>query len=216
LLFTSLQQSNRHRQRRTVPQTGDIFNRNRILETGIFFEILKNTYSDRCGYTFINKKRFHDINRQCSLFLLPYLYRMKKIKCLLIDDDLEELEIFRFALDELSTPSVCYSARTGKEALKFLLTNKQHPDFIFLDMNMPRMDGKQCLAAIKKLETACRIPVILYSSTFIDHQKKDLLSLGATGFLTKTSSIPDLAAKLSRLFGVKEKSQSKRAVSVLT
>jgi CheY-like chemotaxis protein len=136
---------------------------------------------------------------------------MKKIKCLLIDDDAEELEIFRFALEELDVPATCFSARTGKEALKFLLTSRQRPDFIFLDMNMPRMDGKQCLAAIKKLDGVAHIPVILYSCTFIDHQKRDLLNLGAGGFLTKTASIPDLARKLGNFFLSREKKEEKKS-----
>jgi CheY-like chemotaxis protein len=125
---------------------------------------------------------------------------MEPIVCLLIDDDSEESEIFHYALEELAFKVKCHSVTSGKEALSFLNNRPSKPDYIFLDLNMPRMDGKQCLREIRKLGKADSIPVILYSTAFLEGQKQDLETLGADGFITKTNSVFDLHTELAKFF----------------
>ena len=72
---------------------------------------------------------------------------MKKT-VLLVDDDLEEHEIFGQALKKFNSDIEFISAMNGKHALKFL--KQELPDWIFLDVNMPVMNGIETLYAIKK------------------------------------------------------------------
>ena len=91
---------------------------------------------------------------------------MQPFVCLLIDDDSEECEIFQYALEELKLPIECYLATSGKQALEDLKHRRLRPDYIFLDLNMPKMDGTQCLQEIKRLNDHADVPVILYSTFF--------------------------------------------------
>jgi CheY-like chemotaxis protein len=125
---------------------------------------------------------------------------MKPLVCLLIDDDAEEAEIFHYALEELNRPVKCLDARSGKEAIAYLSKHPGQVDYIFLDMNMPRMSGVECMQQLRKLDTASSTPIVLYSSAFLEEQQEMLKALGARDFLVKTGSVFDLQNSLFRLF----------------
>ena len=132
---------------------------------------------------------------------------MKPIVCLLIDDDAEEAEIFHYALEELNRPVKCLDARSGKEAIAYLTKHPGDVDFIFLDMNMPRMSGIECMKQLRKLDAVSSVPIVLYSSAFHDDQQDILRSMGASDFLVKTGSVFDLQNSLFRIFEVHEKNR---------
>jgi CheY-like chemotaxis protein len=120
------------------------------------------------------------------------------ITCFLIDDDVDDQEIFELALRDVDHSIKCYYANDGVEAVNKLNSEIGFiPDFIFLDLNMPRMNGIQCLAQIKKITRLKDVPVIMYStssdSKFINEAKKN----GASDYLTKPSSIRQLTNVLS-------------------
>ena len=85
---------------------------------------------------------------------------------LLVDDDPDDFEMFREALKLLNERAECLHAWDGKEAID-LLSNEIIilPDYIVMDVNMPRMGGKECLIKIKKNKRLKDIPVIFYSTT---------------------------------------------------
>lgn len=116
----------------------------------------------------------------------------RPINCLLIDDDIEEPEIFMSALRRLHLPANCTSVLSGSEAMALLEKNEIEPDIIFLDLNMSPMSGRQFLEAIKKSEFHHNIPVVIYSTTSIQTQKNEIQGLVAAGFIRKTSSLNDL------------------------
>lgn len=125
---------------------------------------------------------------------------MRSITCLLIDDDTDEPDIFRSALKKLDRPATCISAVSGTEALTILEKKDTSPDIIFLDMNMSPMNGKQCLKEIKKLQQTRTVPVIIYSTAPIVSQRKEMVEIGAAGFIMKTSSLNHLADLLKECF----------------
>src|SRR5690606_30481200 len=84
---------------------------------------------------------------------------MKTLVCLLIDDDAEEAEIFHYALEEFSSSVKCVSASSGKEAIAYLTKHPGVVDYIFLDMNMPRMSGLECLTQLKKMGLSASVPI---------------------------------------------------------
>jgi CheY-like chemotaxis protein len=122
------------------------------------------------------------------------------ITCLLVDDDADDLEIFSIAAAEIEAPIVCVTAVDGVDALHKLGNDENFiPDFIFLDLNMPRMNGKQTLVELKKIPRLANIPVIIYSTSARPLDVQETLQLGAFHFLTKPSSITKLTTELSAL-----------------
>jgi DNA-binding response OmpR family regulator len=90
---------------------------------------------------------------------------MKNI-LLLIGNNENELDFFIEALHEIYFTCDCIYTRDAEVALRFL--SYTVPDFIFLDFNIPEMNGLDCLKEIKKLTIRESIPVILYSNEMND------------------------------------------------
>jgi CheY-like chemotaxis protein len=117
---------------------------------------------------------------------------MRYKNILLIDDDDDDQEIFLSAVEELSGSVHCIALSGATDALQKLTSKILHPDVIFLDLNMPIMNGQQFLVEIKKNEELKNIPVIIFSTTShcttIQHTKK----LGAFDFITKPARYDEL------------------------
>lgn len=127
---------------------------------------------------------------------------MKQPKiCLLVDDDPDDQEVFLTALNDVSTSALCLVAADGDRALELLHNEETIPDYIFLDLNMPRMDGFEFLTAMKKSSVLRNIPVIVYSTTSQHAQIEKAKRLGATEFFTKTYKYKELCALLQKYFG---------------
>jgi CheY-like chemotaxis protein len=73
------------------------------------------------------------------------------------------------------------------------------PDLIFLDMNMPKLNGKQVLREIKKTRSLASIPVIMYSTSFAPRDIEEIKELGAVFYLLKPSRFDDLCASLTKI-----------------
>ncbi len=111
----------------------------------------------------------------------------------LIDDDLDDLEFFRDALFEFDSSIQFITSSNGEKALQQLRDwTAPFPDFIFLDLNLPRIDGKKCLVEIKKMEAFLNTPVIIYSTSSDQKIINEVLGLGAAHFLVKPNRFSDL------------------------
>lgn len=132
----------------------------------------------------------------------------KKIICLLIDDDKDDQEIFKLALQDINQDVICLTADDGAEGLKILQSNESFaPSYIFLDLNMPRMTGKDCLSEIKKDTRLAGIPVVIYSTSSDPKDISDSKSLGASDYIIKQFSITSLKTILSRYFNTEAQTQ---------
>ena len=118
----------------------------------------------------------------------------------MVDDDEDDREIFNIALRDLGEHIHCVLASDGMDALEKLRGPDALPDFIFLDLNMPRMDGKECIAEIKKDKRLNDIPVVIYSTSSNAKDRADATRLGAMHFFTKPPSISALTHALSDIF----------------
>jgi len=117
---------------------------------------------------------------------------MKKL--FLIDDDIDDQEFFMEALGKLENVTLSGLANNGKEALDKLIHSDVLPDFIFLDFNMPLMNGIECLAELKKMPLTKDIPVFMLSTAF---EQADLSKrIGAKGFIKKSADIHRLEMQL--------------------
>ena len=119
------------------------------------------------------------------------MYSPKKI--LIVDDDPDDVDLFYEAVREVDPTADCISKKDGDQALDFLNAEGiKLPDFIFLDLNMPRLNGIQCLAQIKKIKKLSHIPVIIYSTTRRMGDEEESKKLGAIYFLTKPTNFSDI------------------------
>jgi CheY-like chemotaxis protein len=120
---------------------------------------------------------------------------MKKItSILLIDDDEEDKNFFREALQEVDNTVQYFEANNGQHALDMLnASNALLPDLIFLDLNMPVMDGKQCLQSIMRSKKLCHIPIIIYTTSHQQYDIDETKKLGASHFITKPIYFEDIS-----------------------
>jgi CheY-like chemotaxis protein len=120
---------------------------------------------------------------------------------LAVDDDREDLDLFCDVVTEIDSTIDVMRAESGEEALDFLLTRAVTlPDFIFLDINMPRVDGRECLKAIRKEKLTKLLSVIMYSTSLSSADKALFEKLNAK-FLTKASTFDQLRSSLQMILG---------------
>jgi CheY-like chemotaxis protein len=128
--------------------------------------------------------------------------KMKNPKTLyLIDDDNDDLEFFCEAVNCIDNSIICLKATDSEAALSAF---KKHdvpvPDMIFLDLNMPLVDGRQFLSEIKRLPTYKQVPVVIYSTSSHQKDKDETRQLGAALFVTKPYSLEELVTELGEIF----------------
>jgi CheY-like chemotaxis protein len=130
---------------------------------------------------------------------------MKNYKILLVDDDVDDQFFFMDAIKSLNKPVECAVANNGIEAIHHLNKIPPPPSLIFLDLNMPKMNGFECLEKIKKLEQYRDIPVVIFSTSSNPKEKERTTRLGAKVFLTKTSNFRKLQKQLDDILKVELK-----------
>lgn len=115
----------------------------------------------------------------------------------LTDDDPDDQMLFQEALAE-ADPTVQYSsAHDGVDALEKLQTATTFPDLVFLDVNMPKMNGIDCLKELQKSERLRSIPVIMYSTS--SYYKKECLDNGAADYIEKLDDYQKLCTTLRQI-----------------
>lgn len=119
---------------------------------------------------------------------------MKKgMSFLIVDDDADDRTLFVDTVRELDEFIECRIAENGEQALKLLRDSEYPvPDFIFLDLRMPRLDGKKCLLEIKKEERLMNIPVVIYTTSKGVEESKELRAMGAFHFITKPRNADEI------------------------
>lgn len=116
---------------------------------------------------------------------------------LLIDDDEDEHEIFSSALQMAIGAFNFISAGSCEEALSLL--QQIDPDYIFIDVNMPRTNGMICLEEIKKIDRVSHVPVYMYSTGMNARDGQKALLLGAVDYIIKPNSITSLSTLLKTI-----------------
>jgi CheY-like chemotaxis protein len=115
------------------------------------------------------------------------------IRLLLADDDADDRMFFKDALEELPVSSLLNSVNNGDQLMKLLKNESTTlPDILFLDLNMPRKTGFECLDEIKRNEKLKSLQVIIYS-TSLDHEVVNLLyEKGAHRYIRKPGDFSSL------------------------
>ncbi|WP_264538527.1 response regulator [Flavobacterium sp. N1736] len=118
---------------------------------------------------------------------------------LLADDDEDDCDFFKEALEELNLPTSLVTVNDGVQLMDYLSKSgaENLPDILFLDLNMPRKNGLECLTEIKQANEYKNLPVIIFS-TSLDRDIVDLVyEKGAVHYIRK----PGEFAKLKKVIG---------------
>ena len=125
---------------------------------------------------------------------------MKKTKTIfLIDDDKDDQQFFLTSLSEIDNTIQCNLANNGKDALDKLNNSSTTPDLIFIDINMPLMNGFECLTELRKQDRFSKTPIVILTTSKADAEAQCARVLGANVFLTKPSSVRLLQTKLQHV-----------------
>jgi CheY-like chemotaxis protein len=119
---------------------------------------------------------------------------------LLADDDADDCLLFEDALREICVATTLVTANDGVELMAILQkTVPPPPDVIFLDLNMPRKDGFECLREIRQTQKLKDIPVVIFSTSGQDDTIARVYSEGADIYIKKPGSFPKLKAAIKQI-----------------
>ncbi len=118
----------------------------------------------------------------------------------LADDDEDDRLFFTDAFEELKINTIVNTVNNGRELLNYL----NHPEtvlphIIFLDLNMPILNGIDCLKEIKQNDKFKDIAIAIYSTSSSDQDVEDTFVLGANIYIKKPSNFNDLKKIVSEV-----------------
>jgi len=114
----------------------------------------------------------------------------------MVDDDADDQFFFCDAINELNNGLKCTTAYNGIDALK-KIEIPPPPDVIFLDLNMPVMNGFEFITVLQKDEKLKDIPVVIFTTSSSEHDKQKALRLGAKHYITKPTEFAKLKSMLT-------------------
>lgn len=126
---------------------------------------------------------------------------MKHSKIIIADDDIDDRTIIEQAFNQLGHKDMLCFANDG-EALMELLNEKKSDSgssIIFLDLNMPRKDGRQALQEIKNNPGLKKIPVIVFTTSKSREDIEFTYEIGANCYITKPNTFPTLINTLKKI-----------------
>jgi CheY-like chemotaxis protein len=125
------------------------------------------------------------------------------LRILLIEDNEDHARIFRWALSQSKTANQLTIFQSGEAGFEFLQHQAQNPetapDIVFLDFNLPKVDGREILHKIKSNESTKTFPVIVLSSSEREEDVSIAYRLGASSFISKSILLDDLGRVLETI-----------------
>jgi CheY-like chemotaxis protein len=131
------------------------------------------------------------------------------VRILVVDDDPGDVLMIEEALADSDVEKVIDVVSDGEEAMEFLRAEGRHsqarrPDVILLDLNMPRMDGRQVLGAVKQDEDLRTIPIVVLTTSNADTDIVGSYTLQANAYVTKPIDLDDfndVVRRIDEFFG---------------
>lgn len=130
---------------------------------------------------------------------------IKPFQILLVEDEPADAHLVRISLRESRVYSQLHHVRDGVEALDFLRREGEGfedapvPDLILLDLNMPRMNGLEFLAEVKKEENLRQIPVVILTTSSVERDVTASYHTGASGYIVKPMDMDQFSAAIRQL-----------------
>lgn len=126
------------------------------------------------------------------------------VEILLLEDEPSDAYLVKTALKEGKVLAHLYHVVDGREGLDFLNKTEKYadaprPDLIFLDLNMPRMNGCEFLAVIKEDERFKSIPVVVLTTSDVEKDVVSTYQLGAASYITKPIDMPQFIKAVQQI-----------------
>jgi CheY-like chemotaxis protein len=120
------------------------------------------------------------------------------MRILYVEDDSDDREVFQQAVAKTAPYTVCHFAEDGEDAIRMLSDVSNIPDYIFLDINLPKMNGIRFLKVIKNSNGLKGIPVVVFSTSQNPLDRLQSLDLGAVDFISKPDKFSQYCEVLKR------------------
>ena len=121
---------------------------------------------------------------------------MKKLNVLLIEDDEIERLKFKRVCDKNNFNLSITEANNGEKALEYLNNDTSLPDFILLDLNMPKMNGLEFLRVLRNSDRLKYLPTVVLTTSVNEKDLKEAYALGVAGYLLKPLKYEDYITKI--------------------
>lgn len=126
-----------------------------------------------------------------------------KLSVLLADDDKDDQDLFRDAIAEINPAIQIEVVDDGLELMQKLRSGESRlPDVIFLDLNMPCKNGKECLSEIRSEQELQKIPVIIFSTSQSSKDIHETQSKGADLYMRKPNSFSALVQMVKKVIAL--------------
>jgi CheY-like chemotaxis protein len=121
-----------------------------------------------------------------------------------VEDNIADARLVVEALQECSVPTRVSVVDDGTQAVSYLRREGQYtraalPDLVLLDLNLPKMDGREVLTTIKTDPVLSHIPVVIFTSSEAEHDVLAAYRCGASCYLIKPHSLSDYFSLLQAL-----------------
>jgi DNA-binding response OmpR family regulator len=128
---------------------------------------------------------------------------------LLADDDRDDGDLFQEILEEAQSTAQFEIIRNGEQLMQYLNDPEKHlPDILFLDLNMPRKNGFDCLVEIKHSEKLRQLPVIIFTTSYETEVINLLYKNGAHYYIRKPNNFKQLRNVIHHAVTLTEKQGS--------
>ena len=130
---------------------------------------------------------------------------LQSFTILLAEDEPADAHLVKTALTENHILADLRHVIDGREVLEYLrrqgprFADVPRPDLILLDLNMPRMDGRECLTALKQDPVLADIPVVVLTTSEVERDVLASYTLGAAGFISKPVDVVQFMAAIRDL-----------------
>jgi len=122
---------------------------------------------------------------------------------LLADDDADDRLFFKDAIEEVKVKTVVTMVNDGVELMEYLLKPEiQLPNLVFLDLNMPRKSGMECLKEIRSNNRLKDLSIAIYSTSALEKDIEETFIKGANIYIRKPSDFEDLKTILAKVITI--------------
>lgn len=122
---------------------------------------------------------------------------------LLADDNLDDRLLFEEPFFEMMAYVELKTVKDGDELMSSLLKpDATIPDILFLDLNMPRMNGKECLEVIRRHPFLKDLRIVIYSTHLSKKEADYMYELGANLYIKKPNTVSELRAMMEKVLAI--------------
>ena len=113
-----------------------------------------------------------------------------------VDDDIDDREMFQAAIKAIDPDLTSLQFESGIKVLEYIANAEVAPDVIFIDINMPKMNGYECVEHLRQMRGIDNMQIVMYSTAFNPKQQEDFKDLSIR-YVKKTSRFSELVQSIN-------------------